>query len=874
MENRFDFSKKEEEIYKNWEEKGYFKAKIDKTKNPFVISMPPPNVTAKLHIGHALDNTIQDIFIRYNRLKGIPSLWVPGTDHASIATEVKVVEKLKKEGKTKESLGREGFLKEAWAWKEMYGGQITAQLRKLGCSCDWEKERFTMDEGCSKAVNEVFVRLYNEGLIYKGKRIVNWCPCCKTSISETEVEYNEEDSYLWYIKYPVCDSDEYIVVATSRPETMLGDNAVAVNPKDERYKHLVGKKVLLPLANRQIPVIADHYVDVDFGTGAVKITMGHDPNDFEVGKRHNLEVINILNEDGTMNENALKYKGQTVNEARKNVVEDLEKEGYLVKTEKYTHNVGSCYRCHTTIEPYVSNQWFVKMKELVKPAIEAVKNGEVKFVPKRFEKTYFNWMENIQDWCISRQLWWGHRIPAYYCDKCGNITVSKQKQEICDKCGSNLRQDDDTLDTWFSSALWPFSTLGFPENTEDYNYFYPTSMIVTGYDIITFWVSKMIFSGIHYTSKVPFNTVYIHGLVRDSKGRKMSKSLGNGVDPIEIINEYGTDALRFSLIQNISLGNDIRFMIEKVENARNFVNKLWNAAKFVNMYVEDLSFDDVENDYNLMPEDKWILTKLNTLIKQVEKNMDKYEIGVAITQIYDFIWFDFCDWYIEMVKPRLYNKEDESYIYAVWTLNYTLNAAIKLLHPFMPYITEEIYQNLKNNKDSIMLEELPKPKFEFAKEEKIVTEIMEIIRNIRNIRAEKDIPLAKKFDLQVVILNQDIKEIFEKCIPFVKKLAYVQNVMSINDKEDISKNGISLHFENFELYLDLSSVTDKTEERNKLIKEKNTYENELKRANSMLANEKFVANAKPELVEKEKEKQIKYKELLNKVEIRLNELGD
>ena len=868
MESKFNFKEKEEKIYKDWEEKGYFKARIDKSKKPFVISMPPPNVTAKLHIGHALDNTIQDVFIRYHRLKGEPTLWVPGTDHASIATEVKVVEKLKKEGKTKHELGREGFLKEAWAWKEEYGGQITNQLRKLGCSCDWEKERFTMDEGCSEAVLEVFEKLYNEGLIYKGERIVNWCPNCKTSISETEVEYEEQNSYLWHIKYPVEGSDdEYVIVATTRPETMLGDTAVAVNPSDERYKHLIGKRVFLPLANRYIPVVADHYVDMEFGTGVVKITPAHDPNDFEVGSRHNLEVIKIMNEDATMNENALKYAGLDRNEARKQVINDLKEQGFLVKEEPYTHNVGSCYRCHTTIEPYISNQWFVKMKDLVKPAIEAVKNGEIKFVPKRFEKTYFNWMENIQDWCISRQLWWGHRIPAYYCDKCGKVTVSKKHITKCE-CGGNLTQDEDTLDTWFSSALWPFSTLGWPKETEDFKYFYPTSMLVTGYDIITFWVSKMIFSGIHYTGKIPFDTVYVHGLVRDSKGRKMSKSLGNGVDPLEIIDEYGTDALRFSLIQNISAGNDIRYMEEKVEAARNFANKLWNAAKFVNMYVKDLNVDSVEN---LCPEDKWILTKLTKLKDQVMKNMDKYEIGVALQDIYDFIWFDFCDWYIEMVKPRLYQSSSNEYIPAIWTLNKVLISALKLLHPFMPYITEEIYQNLKKNKESIMLEEFSEEKFDFKEQAENVEITMAFIKAIRNMRAEKDIKPSKKIDVKVLFEEEKLQETFKNCEAYLTKMASLGNLSYITE-DKINKEDTVIHLEGMNIYLDLSNIIDREEELKKLEKELSEYENELKRANGMLSNERFVAKAPKELIEKEKEKQEKYNDLIQKVKQRIEEL--
>ena len=832
--------------------------------------MPPPNVTAKLHIGHALDNTIQDVFIRYHRLNGEPTLWVPGTDHASIATEVKVVEKLKKEGKSKHSIGRDAFLKETWEWKEKYGGEITHQLRKLGCSCDWEKERFTMDEGCSDAVLEVFERLYNQGLIYKGERIVNWCPDCKTSISETEVEYEEKASYLWHIKYPVEKSDEYVVVATTRPETMLGDTAVAVNPSDERYKHLVGKRVFLPLAKKYIPVVADHYVDMEFGTGVVKITPAHDPNDFEVGARHDLEIINTMNEDATMNEKAYKYKGLTREEARKEIVKDLKEQGYLVKEEPYNHNVGSCYRCHTTIEPYISNQWFVKMKDLVKPAIEAVKNGEIKFVPKRFEKTYFNWMENIQDWCISRQLWWGHRIPAYYCDKCDDVTISKTHIESC-KCGGHLTQDEDTLDTWFSSALWPFSIMGWPNNTEDYNYFYPTSMLVTGYDIITFWVSKMIFSGINYTGKIPFDTVYVHGLVRDAKGRKMSKSLGNGVDPIEIIEKYGTDALRFSLIQNISAGNDIRYMDEKVESARNFANKLWNAAKFVNMYVNDLSVESVDN---LQPEDKWILTKLSKLQTQVNANMKNYEMGIAIQNIYDFIWFDFCDWYIEMVKPRLYEKSTDKYTSAIWTLNYVLVEACKLLHPFMPYITEEIYQNLKTSKDSIMLEEFNKNVYEFNDELNYVESVMQAIKAIRNIRSEENIPVSKKISAKALIESNNLKEIFKQSESYILKLALLENIEYLEDKSLINKDDIVLHLESVSIYLDLSNAIDKEAEKQKLRKELDTYIKELKRAEGMLSNEKFVSKAPEKLIVAEKEKVTKYNDLISKVKSRLIELDN
>ncbi|MDO4282069.1 MAG: valine--tRNA ligase [Clostridia bacterium] len=867
MENRFDYSKREEEIYQNWEKNGYFKPNIDKSRKPFVISMPPPNVTAKLHIGHALVNTIQDVFIRYHRLKGEPTLWIPGTDHASIATEVKVIEKLKKEGKTKAQIGRDAFLKETWEWKEKYGGEITSQLRKLGCSCDWSRERFTMDEGCSEAVLEIFERLYNKGLIYKGKRIVNWCPSCKTPISETEVEYEEKDSYLWHIKYPIEHSDEFLVVATTRPETMLGDTGVAVNPEDERYKHLVGKRAYLPIVGKYIPIVADRYVELGFGTGAVKMTPAHDPNDFEVGKRHDLEVINILNDDGTLNENAGKYEGMTTLEARDKIVEELKETGYLVKIEPYAHNVGSCYRCHTTIEPYISNQWFIKMEELVKPAIEAVKNDETKFVPKRFEKTYFNWMENIQDWCISRQLWWGHRIPAYYCDKCGEITVSKTSIDTC-KCGGHLTQDEDTLDTWFSSALWPFSILGWPNQTEDLEYFYPNSMLVTGYDIITFWVSKMIFSGIEYMGKTPFEYVFINGLVRDAKGRKMSKSLGNGVDPLDVIKEYGTDALRLSLIQNITPGNDVRYIPEKVEASRNFANKLWNAARFVNTYLDDLKIEEPEK---LMPEDKWILTKLSETIKTVTENLDKFEIGIAVQQIYDFIWNEFCDLYIEMVKPRLYHKEDESYETAIWTLNYTLIAAVKLLHPYMPYVTEEVYMNLKHEKDSIMLESWPEEKYHFENERINVDMFVDMIRQIRNTRANMNIVGSKKTNAQIVI-DSDVLETFKESEGFIKKMGFLENIKYLSDLENANTRFVAIHGEKINIFLDMSSAIDIEAELAKLSSEKENIIKELNRAEGMLSNEAFVSKAPEKLVEAEKAKVIKYQDLLSKVEQRMSDL--
>lgn len=871
MDKNFDFKKRENEIYKNWEENGYFKPVIDKDKKPFVISMPPPNVTAKLHIGHALDDTIQDILIRYHRMLGDPTLYVAGTDHASIATEVKVVEKLKKEGKSKESLGREKFLEEAWKWKEEYGGKIVEQQRKLGLSCDWQRARFTMDEGCSKAVLEVFERLYNEGIIYKGERLVNWCPECKTPISDIEVEYEEQKSNLWHIRYKIENSDDYVVVATTRPETMLGDTAVAVNPNDERYKDIVGKRVFLPIVNKYIPVVADRYVDMEFGTGVVKITPAHDPNDFKVGKRHDLEIINILNEDGTLNEKAGKYEGMTTLEAREEIVKELKDIGALVKIEPHVHNVGSCYRCHHTIEPYISNQWFVKMEELAKPAIEAVKNGDIKFIPKRFEKIYLNWMENIEDWCISRQLWWGHRIPAYYCKECGKITVSKEHITTCE-CGGEVVQDEDTLDTWFSSALWPFSILGWPDNTEDYSYFYPNSVLVTGYDIITFWVSKMIFSGLHYTNKIPFENVYIHGLVRDSQGRKMSKSLGNGVDPIEVIENYGTDALRFSLTQNISAGNDMRYMPEKLETARNFANKLWNAAKFVNMYIDDIAVENVEN---FLPADKWILTKLSKLEKEVKDNLDKYELGVPLQKLYDFIWSDFCDWYIEIVKTRLYDKETNpfSYSVAVWTLNHVLVQVIKMLHPYMPFITEEIYQNLHTDKNSIMKDMYPCDNYNFEKETEIIELFLNMIRNIRNERLNSGINGSKKVNAQVYLKNENDKKLFKLCEDYIKRLGYIENIEYIDTEEKANNNYTSITLPRISIYLDLLGAVDLDKENERLNNEKEKVLKELNRAKSMLSNEKFVSKAPANLVEQEKIKVIKYEEMLNDIEKRIKELN-
>ena len=859
LDSRYNPESIEERIYKNWEEKGYFKPVIDKTKKPYTIVIPPPNVTGKLHMGHALDNTIQDILIRYNRMKGVPTLWVPGTDHASIATEVKVVEKLAKEGITKEQLGREGFLKEAWKWKEEYGGSITTQLRKLGCSCDWSRERFTMDEGLSYAVEHVFVKLYEKGLIYQGKRIVNWCTHCRTSISDNEVEYEADKSNLWHIRYKVEGTeDQYVIVATTRPETMLGDTAVAVHPEDERYADIVGKNVILPIINKPIPVVADTYVEKEFGTGAVKITPAHDPNDYELGLRHNLEVISVIGEDGIISEGYGRFSGLTREEARVEIVKELEAIGALVKTEPYEHNVGKCYRCHTIIEPYASKQWFVKMKPLAEPAIKAVKNGETRFVPERFEKLYMNWMENIRDWCISRQLWWGHRIPAYYCDKCGETTVSTEHPITC-KCGGNLTQDEDCLDTWFSSALWPFSTLGWPEKTEDLEYFYPTNTLVTGYDIITFWVSKMIFSAIEHTGEVPFKDVFIHGLVRDALGRKMSKSLGNGIDPLEVMKDYGTDALRFSLIQNIAPGNDIRYIPEKVEAGRNFANKLWNASRFSLTYIEKNK--DVEIDENtLYPEDKWILSKLSKTITEVRNNIENYEIGVALNSIYDFAWSDFCDLYIEMAKPRLYNEGSEGYLAAVATLKYVLTDILKLLHPYMPYITEEIYSNLLTDKEALMISSYAEPKYNFEEDENFEEELIEVIREIRNIRANANLTNSKKIDM--TMYSKKYTANLEKSIEMLKKLVSAENITL---KDTAGLEGTAIHTHNIDVVLDMSGAIDKEEEKAKLTAELKKAEGELKRAEGMLSNEKFVSKAPAALIEAEKEKVTKYTEIIAKL---------
>jgi len=864
MNSKYNPQEIEDKIYKKWEEKGYFKPVIDKSKKPFVVVIPPPNVTGQLHMGHALDNTIQDVFIRYNRMKGVPTLWVPGTDHASIATEMKVVEKLAKEGKTKEQLGRDGFLEEAWTWKNQYGDRIVNQLKKLGASCDWSRERFTMDEGLSRAVEYVFVKLYEKGLIYKGERIVNWCTKCCTSISDNEVEYEEEASNLWHIEYKTEDGTRSITVATTRPETMLGDTAIAVNPEDERYADIIGTNVVLPIVGRKIPIIADEYVEKEFGTGAVKITPAHDPNDYEVGLRHNLDVISVIDERGYIVEGYGKFSGKTREEARKAIVEELNETGALVKTENYSHNVGKCYRCKSTIEPYASKQWFVAMKDLAAPAIKAVKEKQVRFVPERFEKTYMNWMENIRDWCISRQLWWGHRIPAYYCNKCGKMEVAMDKPIQCE-CGGTYTQDEDVLDTWFSSALWPFSTLGWPDKTEDFEYFYPTSLLVTGYDIITFWVSKMIFSAIEHTGKVPFNDVFIHGLVRDSQGRKMSKSLGNGIDPLEVMKEYGTDALRFSLIQNIAPGNDIRYIPEKVEAGRNFANKLWNAARFSLSYIEKETNLDV-NEAKLYPEDKWILTKLSKVISNVRENIEKHEIGVALADIYDFTWSDFCDLYIEMAKSRLYDESHEAYQSAVATLNYVLENILKLLHPYMPFITEEIYSSLKQN-EALIVASFPEAKYTFEETAKFEEELIDVIRQIRNIRAVNNIVNSKK--INAVINTSKYVEEVEKSSAMICKMCGIETLKS-EDTKGIT--GTSIHTQNIDVVVDLSSAIDKDEELKKLQAEKAKAMSELKRAEGMLANEKFVSKAPEALIEQEKEKVKKYNEIIAKLEESISRL--
>ena len=873
LEKTYNPSEIEDRLYQKWLDNKYFHAEVDHSKKPFTIVIPPPNITGKLHMGHALDETMQDILIRFKKMQGFNTLWQPGTDHASIATEVKIIEALKEEGIEKEDLGREKFLERAWEWKEEYGGTIVSQLKKLGSACDWDRERFTMDEGCSKAVEEVFIKLYEKGYIYKGSRIINWCPVCQTSISDAEVEHVDQAGHFWHIKYPVVGTDDYLEIATTRPETMLGDTAVAVHPDDERYAHLVGKMLELPLCGRQIPIVADEYVDKEFGTGAVKITPAHDPNDFEVGRRHDLPVINVMNDDATINENGGKYEGMERYEARKAIVKDLEEQGYLVKIKEHEHNVGTHDRCKATIEPMVKPQWFVKMDELAKPAIEAVKNGDIKFVPERYTKTYLHWLENIRDWCISRQLWWGHRIPAYYCDECGETVVAKEKPEVCPKCGcTHFTQDEDTLDTWFSSALWPFSVLGWPEQTEELDYFYPTNVLVTGYDIIFFWVVRMVFSGYEHTGKAPFDTVLIHGLVRDDKGRKMSKSLGNGIDPLEIISQYGADALRFTLVTGNAPGNDMRFYMERVEASRNFANKVWNASRFMMMNFEQADFSHVELS-DLTSADRWILSKFNTLAKDVTDNMDKYELGIAVQKLNDFIWEEFCDWYIEMVKPRLYNDEDNTKAAALWTLKKVLSESLKLLHPFMPFITEEIYCNL-TGEESVMLASWPEYRedYNFVQEEAAVELMKEAVRGIRNIRAEMNVSPKKKAKVFVVSDKAEVRDIFEQGKVFFGTLGYASDVAVQEGKEGIADDAVSTVVPDAEIYMPFAELVDIEKEIERLKKEQKKLGGEIKRCEGMLNNERFLSKAPAQKVDEEKEKLSKYRQMLNKVEERLGQL--
>ncbi len=860
----YDPSEFEDRIYNNWVTKGYFHAEVDKTKKPFTIVIPPPNVTGQLHMGHALDETLQDILIRYKRMQGYNALWIPGTDHAGIATQIKVEAELReKEGLTRYDLGREKFLDRVWDWKKMYGDRIINQLKKIGSSCDWDRERFTMDEGCSKAVREVFVNLYNKGLIYQGSRIINWCPHCITALSDAEVEHEEQAGHFWHIKYPIKDGSGCVIIATTRPETLLGDTAVAVNPEDERYKDLVGKTLILPLVGREIPVIADEYVDKDFGTGCVKITPAHDPNDFEVGKRHNLEQIKVMNDDATINHYGGKYEGMDRYDARKAIVKDLEEQGLLVKVEDHSHNVGTCYRCGTTVEPIISKQWFVKMKPLAKPAIDAVKNGDTSFIPERFSKIYMNWMENVLDWCISRQLWWGHRIPAFYCDECGETTVSKEDITVCPKCGGKVHQDEDVLDTWFSSALWPFSTLGWPDKTEDLDYFYPTSVLVTGYDIIFFWVSRMVFSAMEHTGKAPFRHVFIHGLVRDSQGRKMSKSLGNGIDPLEIIEQYGADALRFTLATGNAPGNDMRFYIERVEASRNFANKIWNASRFTLMNL-DITENKLPDISELQLEDKWILSRYNDTVKAVTENIDKFELGVALSNLYDFIWDTFCDWYIELVKPRLFDKENATGKTAQYVLTYVLSNTMKLLHPFMPFITEEIWQHLPHEGESIMISRYPEydEKFNFKAEESAMRLIMDAITAIRNRRAEMNVPPSKKAK---TIIVTDKTDVFEKGKIFFEKLASASETVVQSDKSGIDANAVNVVVPSAEIFLPLDELVDKDKELQRLQAEKKKLEGEIKRVEGKLNNQGFVSKAPQKVIDEEKAKGVKYREMLDKV---------
>ena len=878
LEKNYNPSEIEDRLYHKWLEKKYFHAEVNRDKKPFTIVMPPPNITGKLHMGHALDNTMQDIIIRFKRMQGYEALWIPGTDHASISTEVKVTNALKEEGIDKHELGREGFLKRTWEWKKEYGGTITSQLKKIGSSCDWDRERFTMDEGCSKAVQEVFIKLYEKGLIYKGSRIVNWCPVCNTSISDAEVEHEEQAGHFWHINYPVVgEPGRYVEIATTRPETLLGDSALAVNPDDERYTDLVGKEVELPLTDRTIPIIADPYVDKEFGTGVVKITPAHDPNDFEVGKRHNLPEINILNDDATINNLGGKYAGMDRYEARKAMVADLDALGLLVRVEDHTHNVGTHDRCKTTVEPMIKQQWFVKMDELIKPAVEGVKNGDIELIPASMDKTYYNWTDNIRDWCISRQLWWGHRIPAYYCKDCGEMTVSRETVCTCPKCGSaNVEQDPDTLDTWFSSALWPFSTLGWPDKTPELDYFYPTDVLVTGYDIIFFWVIRMIFSGYEHMGRKPFGKVLFHGLVRDDQGRKMSKSLGNGIDPLEVIDKYGADALRYTLITGNAPGNDMRFYWSRVEASRNFANKVWNASRFIMMNDPDNKIKATdERPANLTDADKWILSKMNGLIKEVTDNMEKYELGIAVAKLNDFIWEEFCDWYIEMVKPRLYNDADETKTAAIWTLKTVLIDALKLLHPYMPFITEEIFCNIQDEEESIMISSWPvyDEADNFAAEEKAIETIKEAVRNIRNLRADMNVAPSRKALVYVVTASEDVKNIFNNSLGFFGTLAYASEVKVQADKAGIPEDAVSTVIPDAVIYIPFAELVDIDKEIERLKKEEGRLQGEIKRCNGMLNNERFTSKAPQAKIDEEKAKLVKYTQMLEQVTERLATLS-
>lgn len=864
----------EKRIYETWEEKKYFTPKVDKNKKPYTIIMPPPNITGQLHLGHALDNTLQDILIRFKRMEGYETLWLPGEDHASIATEVKVENELLKQGLKKKEMGREAFLEKVWEWTDEYRARIRGQIKQLGCSADFTREAFTMDENLNRAVRHVFVKLYNEGLIYQGHRITNWCPKCQTALSDAEIEYAEHEGNFWHIKYPVIGSDEYLEIATTRPETLLGDTAVAVNPEDKRYSHLVGKKLLLPLVNREIPIVADSYVDMEFGTGAVKITPAHDPNDYEVGKRHNLEQIRVMDDKGYINELGGKYKGLERYEARREIVKDLEEQGFLVKIKPHIHNVGCHDRCGTVVEPIISKQWYVKMESLAKPAIEAVKNKDTKFVPERFEKTYFNWMENIQDWCISRQLWWGHRIPVWYCS-CGEIICREEAPTVCPKCGgTHLVQDNDVLDTWFSSALWPFSTLGWPNKTEDLEYFYPTNVLVTGYDIIFFWVARMVFSGLHNMGETPFETVFIHGIVRDSEGRKMSKSLGNGIDPLEVIDSYGADALRFMLVTGNAPGNDIRFYPERVEAARNFANKIWNASRFIMMNLDR----DIMNKYKDCKEytlaDKWILSRMNTVIKEVTDNLDKYEIGMALQKIYDFMWTELCDWYIELVKPVFYGDDEKQKGIAYNVLYTVLTSGLKLLHPVMPFITEEIFTHLSVDEESITISKWPQYKDELkdTEAEHDMDLVIEAIKSLRNLRAEMNVPPSRKAKV-IAYSNEEGKKAFEGGKPYFEKLASASEVEFIETKEGLPSNVVSLVVKGGELFMPLLDLVDREKELDRLAKEKDKLLKEIDRVQKKLSNENFTKKAPEAVVNEEKAKGEKYKEMLKAVEERISSLG-